>query len=76
MLTLLVTAPVGPYLRCVWAVAAFFSVMGLLLLLRVGSYEGTTDDEVGDLIRQGYWVATGLYLCLLAASLFFILRAG
>lgn len=69
-------APAGPYLRYVWAVAAFFSGMALLQLLRVGSYEGTTDEEVDGLIRQGYWVATGLYLCLLAASLLFIFRPG
>lgn len=74
--TLFVPAPAGPYLRYVWAVAAFFSGMALLQLLRVGSYEGTTDEEVDGLIRQGYWVATGLYLCLLAASLLFIFRPG
>ena len=76
LLTLFVPAPAGPYLRYIWGVGAFFSVMTLLLLLRVGSYEGTNDKEVARLIRQGYWVATGIYLCLLAASLVFIfLRA-
>ncbi|MBV9890255.1 MAG: hypothetical protein JO090_05135 [Rhizobacter sp.] len=75
LLTLFVPGDAGFYLRCVWAVAATYSVMGLLMLLRVGSYEGTTDEEVGGLIRKGYWVATGLYLCLLAVSLYFILRA-
>ena len=74
VLTLFVPAPAGPYLRLAWAIGAFFSVMALLLVLRVGSYEGTTDDEVGGLIRQSYWIATGLYLCLLAVSLYFILR--
>jgi hypothetical protein len=64
----------GAFLPYVWSVAAFFSVMALLLLLRVGSYQGTTDEEVGQLIRRGYWVATGIYLGLLAVSLFFILR--
>jgi hypothetical protein len=75
-LTLFVRAPAGRWLQYAWCVGAFFSLMALLLLLRVGSYEGTTDEEVGRLIRQGYWVATVLYLCLLAASLFFLLRAG
>ena len=75
VLTLFVPPPAGPWLRYVWVAAAFFSVMALILLLRLGDYEGTTDEEVGSLIRQSYWVATGLYLCLLAASLFFILRA-
>ena len=74
VLTLFVPGTAGPYLRYVWAVAAFFSVMALLVLLRVGNYQGTTDDEVGGLIRRAYWVATGLYLSLLAASLFFIFR--
>lgn len=76
VLTLFVPGSAGPHLRYVWCVAAFFSVMALLLLLRVGSYEGTTDAEVAGLIRQSYWVATGLYLCLLAASLFLMLRGG
>ncbi len=75
ILTFFVPGGVGPYLRYVWGVAAFFSGIGLLLLLRVGSYEGTTEEEVGRLIRQGYWVATGLYLCLLAISLYLILHA-
>lgn len=75
VLTLFVPGSAGTYLRYVWGVAAFFSGMALLLVLRVGSYEGTTDKEVGELIRRGYWVATGLYLSLLAASLFFIVRA-
>ncbi|AXQ28548.1 hypothetical protein D0B54_07560 [Solimonas sp. K1W22B-7] len=73
-LTLFVPDPAGPYLRYVWGLAVFFSGMALLLLLRVGSYEGTTDEEVGDLIRRSYWVATLLYLCLLAASLYFLTR--
>jgi len=71
-----VPGPVGEYLQYVWAVAAFFSVMALLVLLRVGSYRGTTEEEVGALIRRAYWVATGTYLCLLAASLLFIFRGG
>lgn len=74
VLTLFVPGSPGSYLTSIWGVAAFFSVMCLLLLLRVGSYEGTTDEEVGSLIRRGYWVATGIYLSLLAASLFFITR--
>lgn len=74
VLTLFVPGSAGSYLRYVWCVAAFFSGMALLLLLRVGSYQGTTEEEVGRLIRESYWVATGLYLCLLAVSLFFIIR--
>lgn len=74
VLTLLVPPPAGPWLRYVWMAAAFFSVMALILLLRLGDYEGTTDEEVGSLIRQSYWVATGTYLSLLAISLYFILR--
>jgi hypothetical protein len=74
-LTLFVPGAAGPVLRYIWSVGAMFSGIGLLLLLRVGSYEGTTEEEVGDLIRRGYWVATGLYLCLLAASLYFITHA-
>lgn len=71
-LILFVPRPLGPYLPYVWAVAAFFSVMALLVLLRVGSYRGTTEEEVGALIRRAYWVATLTYLCLLAVSLFCI----
>ena len=74
VLTLFVPNPAGSYLRIIWAAAAFFSVMGLLLVLRVGSYEGTTDQEVGGLIRRAYWLATGTYLCLLVASVYFLLR--
>lgn len=72
LLTWFVSAPAGPVLRYLWGVGAFFSVMILLLLLRVGSYEGTTEQEVGRLIRHGYWVATTTYLLLLATSLYFI----
>lgn len=72
VLTLFVRAPAGPVLRYAWGVGAFFSVITLLVLLRVGSYAGTTEEEVGKLIRQGYWAATGIYLCLLAASLVLI----
>ena len=72
LLTLFVPPPAGLYLRYAWGVGAFFSVMTLLLLLRVGSYEGTNDAEVGRLIRQGYWVATGIYLLMLAVSLFLL----
>ena len=75
VLTLFVRDPHGTVLRTIWAVAALFSVLTLLVLLRLGSYEGTTEEEVGKLIRQGYWVATGVYLCLLAASLFLIFRS-
>ena len=75
LLILFVPAHARPYLQYLWCVGAFFSVMTLLVLLRVGSYEGTNDAEVGRLIRQGYWVATGLYLSLLAASLYLIFRA-
>lgn len=74
VLTLFVPGAAGQYLRYVWGVAALFSGMGLILLLRIGSYEGTTEEEVGELIRRGYWVATGLYLCLLAISLYFIVQ--
>ena len=74
-LTLFVPGGAGSYLRYVWSVAVVFSGLSLLLLLRVGSYEGTTEEEVGQLIRRGYWVATSLYLCLLAASLYFIVQA-
>ena len=74
VLTLFVPGAAGLYLRCVWGVGAMFSGLALLLLLRVGSYEGTTEEEVGQLIRRGYWVATSLYLCLLAISLYFIVQ--
>src|SRR5689334_1256448 len=73
VLTLLVPAPAGPVLRYAWGVGALFSAITLLVLLRVGSYAGTTEEEVGKLIRRGYWVATGIYLCLLAVSLMFII---
>lgn len=72
VLTWFVSAPAGPVMRYLWCIGAFFSVTILLLLLRIGSYEGTTEEEVGRLIRQGYWVATTIYLSLLAASLYFI----
>src|SRR5262245_19521199 len=72
LLILFVPAPADTWLRSIWLVAAFFTGMGLLVLLRVGSYAGTTDEEIGGLIRRAYWTATGLYLSLLAASLFFI----
>lgn len=72
VLTLFVPAPAGPVLRYVWGVAAFFSAVTLLVLLRVGSYAGTTEEEVGQLIRRGYWVATVTYLGLLAVSLVLI----
>lgn len=72
-LVLFVPAPAGAWLRGAWAIGAFFSATTLLVLLRVGSYEGTNDAEVARLIRQGYWVATSIYLGLLAASLFFLL---
>jgi len=75
VLTLFVPGAAGPYLRGVWGVGAFFSGMGLLLLLRVGSYEGTTEEEVAQLIRRGYWVATALYLSLLVVSLYLITHA-
>lgn len=71
-LTLFVPDRAGFWLRCVWGVGAFFSASALLLLLRVGSYQGTTDEEIGSLIRRSYWTATALYLGLLAVSLFFI----
>lgn len=74
VLTLFVPGRPGTWLTSIWGVGAFFSAMGLLLVLRVGSYEGTTDEEVGELVRRGYWVATSIYLSLLAASLFFITR--
>ena len=74
VLTLFVPGKSGPWLRYSWAIGAFFSVMALLLVLRVGSYRGTTDEEIGQLIRRSYWVATTIYLGLLAASLYFIFR--
>ncbi|HUR41000.1 MAG TPA: hypothetical protein VM240_07485 [Verrucomicrobiae bacterium] len=73
VLTLFVPGTAGSALRYAWGVGAFFSFMTLLLLLRLGNYEGTTEAEVGKLIRQGYWVATSIYLCLLAASLYLLL---
>lgn len=73
LLTLFVHGAAGRMLRYAWGVGAFFSVVTLLVLLRVGSYAGTTEEEVGQLIRRGYWTATGIYLCLLAVSLIFII---
>lgn len=74
VLTLFVPGKSGPWLRYAWGIGVFFSVMALLLVLRVGSYQGTTDAEVGQLVRRSYWVATTIYLGLLAASLWFIVR--
>jgi hypothetical protein len=51
VLTLFVPGAAGPWLRYAWGVGAFFSLMALLLLLRVGSYEGTTDEEIADPAR-------------------------
>jgi hypothetical protein len=75
VLLLLVPGTAGTVLRSVWAVALFFSALTFLVLLRVGSYQGTTEEEVGQLIRRGYWTATGLYLGLLAAALYFLFWA-
>jgi hypothetical protein len=63
------------YLTWAWGAAATFSTLGVLMLLRVGSYAGTTEQEVGQLIRRCYWSATVTYLGLLATSLVLIVRA-
>lgn len=74
-LTQFVPGRTGPWLKYAWGIGALFSVLGLLLLLRVGNYDGITDEEVGQLVRSCYWIATGIYLSLLVISLFVIARS-
>lgn len=68
LLLLFTPASLRPWLQAAWALGAFFSGSALALLLRIGDYEGISDEEVGSLIRRSYWVATGLYLGLLLIS--------
>lgn len=75
LLTRLAPDPESAWLTGAWCVGVFFSGLALLLLLRVGSYVGTTEEEIGRLIRGCYWVATTLYLSLLVISLYFITHA-
>ena len=74
VLTLFVPGDAGAWLKYVWVVGALFSALALMLLVRVGNYEGITDEEVGQLVRRSYWVATAVYLSLLGTSLYLILR--
>lgn len=75
-LTFLVHPSAGTVLRWGWALAACFSLLTLLVFLRVGSFRGTTEEEIGTLVRRGYWTATITYLCLAVVCLFLILRNG